>query len=150
MARPKLDDPNFQLEQRGNRFHVRWWENGKKQRVSTGETDKRRATIWLKQFIAGRGTPEPPAQPAISAILDGYLADRKPVVRGYGTLENVAKSLRRHLGDLQPDHLTKERGRFYARQRRAEGHVSDQRTRAVRSRSRTARSSANSPRSGRR
>ena len=56
-------------------------------------------------------------------ILDGYLADRKPVVRGYGSLENVAKSLRRHLGDLQPEHLTKERSRFYVRQRRAEGHI---------------------------
>ena len=56
-------------------------------------------------------------------ILDGYLADRKPVVREYGSLENVAKSLRRHLGDLQPEHLTKERARFYTRQRRAEGHI---------------------------
>jgi integrase len=56
-------------------------------------------------------------------ILDGYLADRKPVVRGYGSLENVAKPLRRHLGDLQPEHLTKERARFYARQRRGEGHI---------------------------
>jgi integrase len=35
----------------------------------------------------------------------------------------VAKALRRHLGDLQPDHLTKERIRFYVQQRRAEGHM---------------------------
>lgn len=123
MARPKLDTPNYRLVRRGNRFYVRWWENRAWRRVSTGETDKRRATIWLAQFVAGRGTPEPPAQPTVSLILDGYLADRKPVVRGYASLENVAKSLRRHLGDLQPDHLTKERSRFYARQRRAEGHM---------------------------
>jgi len=123
MARPKLDAPNYRLVRRGNRFYVRWWQDGAWQRVSTGETDKRRAAIWLAQFVAGRGTPAPPEQPTVSMILDGYLADRKPVVRGYGSLENVAKSLRRHLGDLQPEHLTKERARFYARQRRAEGHI---------------------------
>lgn len=123
MARPKLDAPNYRLVRRGNRFYVRWWQAGAWQRVSTGQTDKRRASIWLAQFVAGRGTPAPPEQPTVAMILDGYLADRKPVVRGYGTLENVARSLRRHLGDLQADHLTKERGRFYARQRRAEGHV---------------------------
>ncbi len=123
MARPKLDAPNYRLVQRGNRFYVRWWQDGAWQRVSTGETDKRRATIWLAQFVAGRGTPEPPEQPTVSLILDGYLADRKPVVRAYETLEVAAKALRRHLGDLQPAHLTKERTRFYARQRRSEGHM---------------------------
>jgi len=123
MARPKLDTPNYRLVQRGNRLYVRWWQDGAWQRISTGETDKRRATIWLAQFVAGRGTPAPPDQPTVSMILDGYLADRKPVVLGYGALENVAKALRRHLGDLQPDHLTKERSRFYVKQRRAEGYV---------------------------
>jgi integrase len=123
MARPKLDAPNYRLVRRGSRFYVRWWAEGAWQRVSTGETDKRRATIWLAQFVAGRGTPAPPEQPTVSMILDGYLADRKPVVRAYGTLEAAAKALRRHLGDLQPDHLTKERAQFYARQRRAEGHI---------------------------
>jgi integrase len=123
MARPRLDAPNYRLVRRGDRFYVRWWFEGTWQRVSTGETDKRRASIWLAQFVAGRGTPAPPEQPTVSLILDGYLADRKPIVRGYGALENVAKALRRHLGDLQPDHLTKERARFYARQRRSEGHI---------------------------
>ena len=123
MARPKLETPNYRLVKRGSRFYVRWWENGAWQRISTGQTDKRQATVWLAQFVAGRGTPAPPEQPTVSVILDGYLADRKPVVRGYASLEVVAKALRRHLGDLQPDHLTKERTRFYARQRRAEGHM---------------------------
>jgi integrase len=123
MARPKLDAPNYRLVQRGSRYYVRWWRDGAWQRISTGETDKRRATVWLAQFVAGRGAPEPPEQPTISMILDGYLSDRKPVVRGYGALEVVAKALRRHLGDLQPDHLTKERSRFYLKQRRAEGYI---------------------------
>jgi hypothetical protein len=123
MARPKLDAPDYRLVRRGDRFYVRWWQDGAWQRISTGKTDKRRAVIWLAQFVAGRGTPEPPEQPTVSMIFDGDLADRKPAVRGYGSLENVAKSLRRHLGDLQPEHLTKERARFYTRQRRAEGHI---------------------------
>jgi integrase len=123
MARPKLDAPNYRLARRGNRFYVRWWQDGAWQRVSTGETDKRRAAVWLAQFVAGRGTPAAPEQPTVSMILDGYLADRKPVVRAYATLAAAAKALRRHLGDLQPEHLTKERTRFYLKQRRAEGHV---------------------------
>jgi integrase len=123
MARPKLDAPNYRLVRRGSRYYVRWWENGAWQRVSTGETDKRQASIWLAQFVAGRGTPEPPEQPTVSVILDGYLADRKPVVLAFETLEAATKALRRHLGDLQPDHLTKERARIYARLRRAEGHT---------------------------
>ena len=45
----------------------------------------------------------------------------KPVI-GYETLLTNAKALRRHLGDLQPTHLTKERIRFYRRQRQVEGH----------------------------
>ncbi len=122
MGRPKLETPNYRLTRRGDRYYVRWWADGTWKRLSTGKTDRRHATIWLAQFIAGLGTPEPPEQPTLSAILDGYLADRKQTVLGYGTLETNAKALKRHLGDLQADHLTKERIRFYRRQRQAEGH----------------------------
>jgi integrase len=122
MARPRLATPNYRLVKRGTRFYVRWWEGGSWQRVSTGQTERRQAEIWLAQFVAGRETPPAPAVPTISAILDGYLADRKQVVRRYDTLENASKSLKRHLGDLEPDHLTKERVRFYRRRRAIEGY----------------------------
>ena len=102
---------------------VQWWEDGKPRSVSTGKTDKREAAVWLNQFIAGRGSPEAPTTPSVDRVIIGYLADRKPVVRAYDTLETAAKALTRHLGDLQPDHLTKERIRFYRAQRRAEGHM---------------------------
>ncbi len=82
MSRPKLATPNYRLVQRGNRYYVRWWADGTWQRVSTGQTERRPAEVWLAQFVAGRGTPEPPAVPTITAILDGYLDDRKQVVRG--------------------------------------------------------------------
>lgn len=124
MARPKLETPNYKLVLRGNWYHVQWWESGTLRRVSTGTKDSRDAQLYLAQFIAGQGTPEPPPTPTIATILDGYLADRKPVVvaLGYLTLCTNAKALRRHLGDLQPDHLTKERVRFYRARRQAEGY----------------------------
>jgi hypothetical protein len=70
-------------------------------------------TIWLNRFVAGQGTPEPPAAPTVSQVLDGYLADRKQTVIGYETLMTNTKALKRHLGDLEPDRLTTERTRFY-------------------------------------
>ena len=123
MGRPKLDTPNYRLVQREGRFYVRWWEDGAWKRLSTGTGIERQAQIFLAQFIAGRGTPEPPPVPTVEAIVDGYLADRKQAVRYYERLEMAAKPLCRHLGDLQPDHLTKERIRFYRARRQGEGHL---------------------------
>jgi integrase len=124
VARPKLDQPNYRLTQRGSRWYVRWWEDGAWKRVSTGTGDQREAQVYLAQFLAGRGTPAAPKSPTVSVILDAYLADRKAVVvpRGFETLQTNLKALKRHLGDLEPDHLTKERVRFYRRQRTAEGY----------------------------
>jgi integrase len=90
---------------------------------STGTQDRRQAQIYLSQFVAGRGTPEPAPRPTIDQILSGYLDDRREHVRALDTLEVAAKSLRRHLGDLQPAHLTKERIRFYRRRRAVEGYM---------------------------
>jgi integrase len=123
MARPRLDSPNYKLVRRGDTFYVRWWQDGKWQRVSTGARERRQATIWLAQFVAGRGTPAAPEQPTISMILDGYLADRKPVIRSFASLQSSAKALNKHLGDLAPEHLTKERVRFYRARRKAEGQM---------------------------
>jgi integrase len=123
MARPKLEQPNYRLTKRGRYFYVRWWANGTWQRVSTGTEDRQTAQRFLAQFVAGRGTPAPPEQPTINQILDGYLADKKGRAASYATLEACATALRRHLGDLEPGHLTRERSRFYAARRRAEGYM---------------------------
>ena len=123
MARPRAEQPKLRLVLRGSRFYVRWWKDGAWQRVSTGTEDKREAQRFLKQLEAGMATPEAPAAPVISTILDGYLADRKDRVAAFATLEYAAAALKRHLGDLEPEHLTKERCRFYAARRRAEGHI---------------------------
>ena len=102
MGRPRLDQPNYRLVQRGQHWYVRWWQDGQWQGVSTGQKERGKATVWLSQFAAGRGTPEPPAAPTVDQILAGYLEDRQGQVRAYDTLEVACKALRRHLGDLQP------------------------------------------------
>lgn len=123
MPRPRLEQPNFKLVQRGAWFYVRWFENGRKQRVSLGTQDRREAQRKLKQFTAGYGTPEPPAQPTISAILAGYLEDREGQVASLETLKTCCRALERHLGDLEPAHLTVERCRAYVKERGREGHM---------------------------
>ncbi|WP_372918735.1 tyrosine-type recombinase/integrase [Sandarakinorhabdus sp.] len=121
MARPRLAQPRYRLAERAGRFYVRWWSAGW-HRVSARTTDRREAERFLAQFVAGTLEPAPPAQPTISAILDGYLADKLGRVAAHPTLRYACAALRRHLGDLAPDHLTVARSRLYARQRRAEGH----------------------------
>ena len=123
MARPRNAVPRFSLTNRGGRLYVTWWEDGAKRRVSTGTADPAAARQFLADFVAGRGTAPPPTSASISAILDGYLADRKPHVAAYATLEAACKALRRHLGDLSATALTKERTQFYARQRQTEGYM---------------------------
>lgn len=54
-------------------------------------------------------------------MLDHYLADRKPHVAAYDTLEWASAGLRRHLGNLEPRMLSR---RMYIDRRRREG-VSD-------------------------
>ena len=122
MARPKLDAPNYRLERRGRVYYVRWWEDGRDQRVSTRTEEKREAQQFLSQFLTGLLTPEPPNRPIVGQILDGYLENRKSEVRSWVTLQAACNALRRHLGDLEPSHMTEERGKLYARQRRLEGH----------------------------
>ena len=117
MSRPKLEQPNYGSSSGNPILYPMVGSRGWK-RVSTGTDDRRQAQIFLAQFIAGVGTPQPPPTPTVAAILEGYLADRKTFVRHYERLYMAAKPLPRHLGDLVPDHLTKERIRFYRRRAR--------------------------------
>jgi integrase len=130
MARPRLKQPRYRLVLRDGRFYVRWWSNGW-HRVSARTADRREAERFLAQLVAGTLEPPAPEQPTIGAILDGYLADRKPLVSSYATLEYACAALRRHLGDLAPEHLTTTRARLYARQRRAEGYAAGDRRKPV-------------------
>jgi len=122
VARPRLDRPRFRLVLRGDRYYVRWWQDGAWKRVSAGTADRGEAGRFLAQFEAGFGAPVAPAQPTIGAILDGYLRDREPRVAAPETLRYACAALRRHLGNLEPAHLSKEAGRRYAERRRTEGY----------------------------
>lgn len=122
MARPKLDRPSYRLIKRGDRYYVRWWQNGAYHRVSARTNDRREAERQLAQLAAGIDAKLPPPEPTIGRILDGYLKDKSGKALSFGTLVACAKALRRHLEDLQPQHITKQRSRFYAEQRRREGH----------------------------
>ena len=92
MPRHKLAEPHYRLRRRGRVFVIDWTDeiSGRTRSVSTGAEKRAAAEIWRDQWIAGRGQPLPPAQPRISDILDGYLADRRPRVAAFATLEYAA------------------------------------------------------------
>jgi len=123
MSRPRADRPTYSLTSRAGRWYVQWWQDGAAHRVSTWTTDSGQARQFLASFVAAQGTPEPPEQPTIGQILGGYLVDRQPHVASFATLEYAAAALKRHLADLIPDHLTRERVRTYAKQRQREGFM---------------------------
>lgn len=109
MPRPKLSEPRYRLRRRKNGVFTLSWtdlDSGKTKAVSTGQTDPRQAEIWRDQFVAGLDQPEPPEEPLISDILDGYLAARKSKVAAYERLEFAAAVLKRHVGNLAPNMLT--------------------------------------------
>lgn len=126
MARPKLDRPRFRLVKRSGRYAIEFWWEGRAHRVSTGAEDERAAKVALAAFEAGWGKQAPPEAPSIGAILDAYQADRlgntERPIHAPATLKAACAALARHLGDLPPELLTKQRCRLYAKQRRAEGY----------------------------
>ncbi|GGJ13951.1 tyrosine-type recombinase/integrase [Neoroseomonas lacus] len=126
MARPKLDRPRFRLARRSGRYSIEFWWEGRAHRVSTGAEDEREARVALAAFEAGWGKVPPPEAPSIGAILDAYEADRiantERPLHAPGTMKACIAALRRHMGDLPPDLLTKPRCRAYAQQRRQEGY----------------------------
>lgn len=126
MARPKLLRPRFRIALRGGRYSVEFWWEGRAHRVSTGTTDQRKAREFLASYEAGWGKAAPPAEPTIGVILDGYIIDRKGnserPLAAPESLDAAAVALKRHLSDLRPEFLTRQRCRLYTKQRRAEGY----------------------------
>ncbi len=126
MARPKLDRPALKLALWGRHYALEYWWEGRSHRVSTGTADEQAAREFPKAFEAGWAEPEPPPEPTIGRILDGYSHDRKNntehPLSSPTALDAGCAALWRHLGDLRPEFLTRERCRLYARQRRAEGY----------------------------
>jgi integrase len=123
MPRHKLLKPNYQLRLRGRSWVIDWTDpdTGRTRSVSTRTGTRRAAEIWRDQWIAGQEQPAPPAQPRIADVIDHYLADRKPKVAAYDTLEWAAAGIKRHIGTLEPRMLA--RGMYV--ERRGRDGVSD-------------------------
>jgi hypothetical protein len=123
MARPRNTTPKFTLITRGEAYYVRWWADGAWRRVSCGTKSRGEADRFIAQFAAGFGSPEAPAVPTIAEILHGYLADRKGRIRTHEDATGCAAHLIRHLGNLEPAHVTTKRARQYAADRYHEGQI---------------------------
>jgi hypothetical protein len=123
MPRPKLTRPNYRLHRRRDIWALDYTDpvSGRTRSVSTRTGDRREAEIWRDRYIAGREQPLPPAQPVIDEIVEHYLADRKPRVAAYDTLEWAAAPIKRHVGNLEPRML----GRRTYMDRRAGDGVGD-------------------------
>ncbi len=71
--------------------------------------------------MAGLDSPLPPESPTVRMILAGYIEDRRPRVRSIASIEYASAALVSYLGELKPEHLTRQVCRKYADQRREEG-----------------------------
>jgi integrase len=115
MSRPRLEAPNYRLFQRVNGWwYVGWSENRRSHRKALRTRDSNEARRLFARFLED---PIPDA-PTIADILDGYLADRRPVVADPVRLDELAKPLRRFFGPLLPDQATRAATRTYTRERK--------------------------------
>jgi integrase len=110
MPRRRLDQPNYRLRLRGERFYIDWTDEvtGHTRTLSTGKTERAAAEKWRDQWIAGREQPLPPAQPTIKEIMDGYMAARLPHVESKETMRFSAMPVIHHVGHLEPSMLGSE------------------------------------------
>ncbi len=105
MPRAKRDIPEYRLRRNDNgTWYVHWSEDRRSKRQSTGTEDKAEAGRYLADFAAARHGP--PEDPTVSAILDGYLADRADVVMDPQRLVDAAKPLRVFFGHMTPRQVT--------------------------------------------
>lgn len=108
MGRPKLDRPRYKLRINDHGYWTIYWtENRIPRSHSTGTADESEAQAYKDQWEADRDAPRLAANPTVNHILDHYLADRHGHVSSYDTLVNSCKPLRRHLGNLLPEQLSR-------------------------------------------
>ncbi len=120
MPRHKLERPNYRLRQRGRFWVIDWTDEvtGRTRRISTGESERRRAEIWRDQWIAGREQPTPPSQATIAEIMRAYTEARLPHVESKAVMRTSAQTITRIIGNLAPRMLGRA---TYASRRSAEG-----------------------------
>ncbi|GLR80130.1 tyrosine-type recombinase/integrase [Azospirillum oryzae] len=107
MPRKKLDFPNFHMRPAQNGYYlIRYNENGRSKTKSTGTHDKRRAHIFLDQFIANYKMPSALPNALISDIIGSYCRYRGLLIARPETLPYVFAAPLRLLGNLHHEQLT--------------------------------------------
>lgn len=121
MVRPKLARPNYRLRPYDGIHYICWSDGRGTKRRSTGERDRGKAEEVLAGFLASLETLDEPEAKTISAILDGYVEDRKGEVVDHQRIVDSAAPLKRHVGWVLIDDMTPMTSKLYTRNRRADG-----------------------------
>jgi len=103
-------------------FYIVWNEGRASRRLSTGTGDPKEAERALARFEARLA--QPPDTFDINRIIDGYLADRKGVVRAYANLAYSLAPIRLQFGLLHPRLINRALVRAYIAKRRHAGRAS--------------------------
>lgn len=104
-------------------WYVAWTENRRSRRQTTGLTDKVAAEAWMIQFAAIKQAP--PAKFTVEDLCAAYLAEREenPSVKYPKAIANSLAHIRRAMGPLTPDLVSRATVRSYVAQRRLTGVV---------------------------
>jgi integrase len=102
-------------------YYIVWSEGRASRRVSAGTSDRKEAARALARFEALQS--QPPETFDVNRIIDGYLADRKTVVRAYQTLAYSLAPVRQHFGLLHPRLVNRALTRAYIAKRRHAGRA---------------------------
>lgn len=119
MARPKRSEPKYTLRKQSNGIYaVCWWDNDQQRTrpLSLGTKDKKLAEQKYDQFLAGLRSPVQPSRVTLNEILDLYDKETEHL-RSKG-IKPACGNLKRHLGNLKPEHLTSPVIRKYSADRK--------------------------------
>tara|TARA_R110002111_G_scaffold170741_4_gene236442 strand:+ start:202 stop:1176 length:975 start_codon:yes stop_codon:yes gene_type:complete len=111
MSGYRLDRPTINGK-RSATYYVVWSESGRSRRVSTRTSDKREAERFLAEYAAA--VDQPPAEYDIAMLVNGYLEEAPGEV-------HHAVAVKRLLGALSVESLTRSRVRMFHTARRKEG-----------------------------
>lgn len=122
MPRP---NQGFQLSDAPNAFgvyEIRWSENGRTKRKSTGEKDRAAAQRVFAEFILAAADAKPAGRVTVAEVIDAYLADKSDV-SSPATQRNDFGHLKSYFGTMRGAEIEQADARAYMGAR-AQGLVS--------------------------
>lgn len=102
-------------------YEIRWTENGRSKRKSTGQADRRAAQRVYAEFLLAISGDEVSTAVTVGAVIDAYLKDKTDVV-DKSTQRNVFGYLKAHFGPLVVSEVEDDDVQDY-RARRARGAI---------------------------